>query len=775
MLCFFAHPVIYIFPREKSLLFPPVPKGEVDTAPLTLNDILTTYEDSKEFDFKIKDVGFKNIEENIYIDLADEIDNNKLRLTRCISIGILKKIKDSYYYNSNFRDNLDVEVSCEVSDSNYTCYLEYISHHGHKITNKSNPLEPLIIHPGYDGNTSLNNVYIVMEVNKEHIASAKLKIKARHKGESKWKYTAEFNIYRNQQKSLDDFKKSKSNKDSDFFVLPRVNPNKNQTKCIKQLQIINNQVFARNASLKDFQFVEESGEILKTVTNDDGTTTIVRIDQKMEENARKSLSAFKYDPESDTGCKSGNLLCSNYNIKTVYPYKFSNFGHSNELIKYLHKNYIIGKESLYGKIYDRNFLFGDYNDGDSDEKIEGIVNLYRKVVIPFVDNFRTTLLNLQQFSHEWLSCPKYNANYKRGTLKINTSLQKKLYYGESPSELQLLSIFPNGIFNNNTLPLNAEIEFHIGADKHAFDNGMYRYKVESVKISGQTEKFSLEDNITIPLSNSDKQLCNDRANLCNIGNYKSTAELSTVRDKTGVNGYNNFGIPYFINNTDMQVVSEMDQNKRTKKELLEWNEQIDEDGEIIKNWYKYPNQKKPNTNAFGIDCSGLVLNCLLWPEDATFTTKFEPKTIGVLSNILARNIGIWYSRKITNKENFYQKSYLSRGDIVYTKTHIATCVEGLLNNNFKNNYVSLSELDYNNRYFTVIHSYGDYEKKAIRVDPIVNGKIYTNNTKSFILKTLSGPFKHCGNIDIKDSEFTGDFTGQTAFLGRIYLWSNYEN
>ena len=48
-----------------------------------------------------------------------------------------------------------------------------------------------------------------------------------------------------------------------------------------KLQIINNQVFARNASLTNFEFVEESGEIEKTILDpsDNTKTKIIYIDE----------------------------------------------------------------------------------------------------------------------------------------------------------------------------------------------------------------------------------------------------------------------------------------------------------------------------------------------------------------------------------------------------------------------------------------------------------------------------------------------------------------
>ena len=725
MQCFYANPTIYIFPRKKSLIFPSIFKDEVETTPLAIKNILTSYEDSKNFNFKINDVGFKNIEDNIYIDLAEEIDNNKLRLTRCISIGFLKKKDDNYFYNNNFNGNLDVEVACEISDSHYTCYLENIIHHGIKITNKSNPSEPLIIHPGYDGNTSLEDIYIIIEIDKNHINSTKLKIKAKHKGESKWKYTSEFNIYRNTQKKLDDFRQSSSNKDSDFFVLPRVNPSDNQKKCIKQLQIINNQVFARNASLTDFNFVEESGEILKTITNTDGTLENVKIYEKMEANARKSLDAFKYNSETNTGCKSGNKIGL---LSTNYSYNFSNYGHNKGFIDYLNEEYSLNVMTLEGRIYDRNFLFGNYKKGDPDNKIEGIVNLYKLVVVPFIENLTEQINLFHDFNHEWLSCPKYNINYKRGPLTIQNGMNKFIYDSNN-NAINLSTIGYNSTQNNNLLPTGTIVNFKRGKDEKAFDTaGEYFYRIESVEIQGTRYPSNGEfSNYSIKLSLQDKQACNDIQENSNIGNYNDTSY-----------NYGNYGIPYYMNGMDSDNNAQC--AKLTKTQLLSWNESKN-------NWYSYTN--KPNTGSFGIDCSGFIINSMT----GIASNKNHYFTTSTL-DISASTIGNKNCKQISIDENFDETSFLTKNDIVFSSNHIAFCTDGQLSDNFSNSYVSLAQLKDNNRQFNICHNYGEEFIFA-------QSQVYD----LYSMKTIEGPFKHWG-IKLKNLAISKSI----AHIGRIYLW-----
>ena len=116
-----------------------------------------------------------------------------------------------------------------------------------------------------------------------------------------------------------------------------------------------------------------------------------------------------------------------------------------------------------------------------------------------------------------------------------------------------------------------------------------------------------------------------------------------------------------------------------------------------------------------------------------------------------------------------------KGDIIYSPFHIVTCIEGGLYNDFFNQYVSNTKLNNDDRYINVIHNYGPYQNKNIKVEPQISQNKYTNNTKSYTLKTLRGPFKHCGDIMLVDSDYNGDFTWDKAYLGRIYLWSKYEN
>ena len=770
-----ANPPINFFPRALKDLFKEekttVNGVETIDKKCELKDILSTYEDGN--NYTLAEKKFKKIENRIYVDLGElDTNTNEYTVTKKVCVGFLAKHDDTYDFMKAATQYYALLLKCETDNNAFSSYLICEDQN-----NSKDPSKPISINLN-NSPYKIKELSIVVKYSATNIPdNAKLKIYATYSNISGWSHTFTLDIYRNTENSLDGFKQS-SGKDTDFFVLPRVNPSENQKECIKQLQIINNQVFARNASLTDFQFIEEIGEIEKTIPdpNDDTKTILKHIDENMEKNARNSLTAFKYDPETNKGCKSGNKI-SNINtcyIQTVYPYNFSNFGQQKDLIEYLNNEYSIETDKLQGRIYDRNFLFGNYKNNESDAKIEGIVNLYRKVVVQFINNFQNTLTTFQEFSNEWLSCPKYNKNYKRGSLEIQSGMNKCIYNNNA---INLATIGYNSTQNNNSLPVGTIVTFKQGEDENAFNTqGENFYKIESVTIQGTRYPSNGEfSNYKIKLSLADKKLCNDREYTCNMGNYIDTTGLSDSRDILGVNGYNNYGIPYFINDGKMNRVSETNTNKRKKSELLAWNEQLDTNQEQIKNWYSYPNNKKPNTNAFGIDCSGLVINCLLWPDNDTFSTKFEPKGNTALSNTSAVTIGNNYSRKITTKENTSLYSYLTKGDIIYSPFHIVTCIEGGLYNDFFNQYVSNTKLNNDDRYINVIHNYGPYQNKNIKVEPQISQNKYTNNTKSYTLKTLRGPFKHCGDIMLVDSDYNGDFTWDKAYLGRIYLWSKYEN
>ena len=483
---YFANPTILMFPRGLKYLLKEEKKTEngveITEKKCELNEILTTYKDDDNYCLAGK--YFKEIEKRIYLDLNTyNATNNEYTVIKKFCVGFLSKQGDTYKFTDKNAYFYSIDLKCESSDSSITAYLKYDN-----TDNSADPNSPISINMNNVENR-IKELSLIIKYSADSIlpTKANLKIYAKHSNSNDWKATFVLQMYRNVEDSLDNFKTDSSDKDTDFFVLPRVNPSANQKNCIRQLQIINNQVFARNASLTDFQFIEEIGEIEKTIPdpNDDTKTILKHIDENMEKNARNSLTAFKYDPETNKGCKSGNKI-SNINtcyIQTVYPYNFSNYGQQKDLIEYLNNEYSIETDKLQGRIYDRNFLFGNYKNNETDAKIEGIVNLYRKVVVQFINNFQNTLTTFQEFSNEWLSCPKYNKNYKRGSLEIQSGMNKCIY--NNNNAINLATIGYNSTQNNNSLPVGTIVTFKQGEDENAFNTqGENFYKIESVTIQG---------------------------------------------------------------------------------------------------------------------------------------------------------------------------------------------------------------------------------------------------------------------------------------------------
>ena len=727
---YFANPKIYFFPRGLNDLLDEEKKTadgiETVEKKCELKDILRTYEDDKNHAFG--DRHFKNIESRIYLDLWNNHQDNEYTVTKKVCVGFLSKRdeqlrfvdKEAYFYS--------LELKCKISGSSQlTAYLK-----ADDRDNSGNPDSPLVINMNpVENRIKELSVIIKYGDDAELPENAELKINAKFINAEKWK-TFTLSLYRNPESSLDDFKQNPDKKDTDFFVLPRVAPSANQKKCIKQLQILNNQVFARNASLKNFNFVEESGEIIKSTG-----TAMTKIYETMASNAYNSLEAFKYDLKTGTGCKSGSKIGK---IETQYSYNFINYGHQNGFIDYLSNEYSVDSDTLKGIIYDRNFLFGNYKDGDPDNKIEGIVNLYREVVVQFIEKLSEQIDLYNKFDHAWLSCPYYNKNYKRGPFTIADDASKYLYIGKTNNLYSLASLGWSDSQGNNKLPVGSVVNFKEGMDKDAFEKtGENYYEIESVTIQGTS--YTVGNGIFIKLSLQDKQSCNDSVNPCNFGNYNGT-EFD----------YGNYGIPYYIHSyKDMPRWRGIRTTKMDKYELLDWGKNEDKN-----NWYSYI--RKPNTEDFGIDCSGFVVNAITGIENL----KGHSLSTSNL-DISAQSIGTEYCRKLPISENYGFNSYLTKNDIVYSKGHIAFCTDGTVDKNFDNKYVLKVHIT-SDRQFNICHNYGT---EYIYIDS--NENINSKSEKDFnlyALKNIRGYFRHWG-INIEDKVITYS----VANIGRIYLWN----
>lgn len=760
---YYANPKIHFFPRAKKYLFEEEKQKkdgkEIIVKKCELNNIIDNYNSST--NFSIAGKYFKEIEEKIYLDLSTfNSETKKYKVSKKCCVGFLGQTNDGAdkFFDTNAKCKT-LEVICEFENgaSPMDLYLD-----DGKNNNKNDSKKHLIFQMNNEENT-VKEFTINIEYKNNFILPAKevIKIKFRFSGDTEWKSenTFKLTLYRNQQNTLDGFKQQ-NNLDTDFFVLPNYCISYPQSECVRQLEIINNQVFARNKKLQDFSFIRENGYFYNKDGNYDST-----LYNNLKKNIKNSITSFKTDAKDKTkGCRSGNKI--GY-FKNIYNYSFEYYGQKTLFLDFLSENYKISIDELKGRILDRTFLFGRCENYNPTSKYEGIVNLYRNVVIPFINDFKTELNSFLNRNVPYLSCPAYNENYQRGPLTVTKDMNKYLYEGTNGTIFKLTTFIKN-YTGTDKLPENSVIRFTQKKDDNAFNTtGENYYRIDSFTIPGYSvPALPKGKKIYISLSYKDKQKCKDNIYLWNYGNYTNAYDtnVTNTRDILAIKNYRNFGIPYYIFTTDMPMFNKKANiEKLTKQELFSWHE-------IKDNWYSY--EKKPNTEQFGIDCSGLISNCILnlknKPNSITrisTTRTFESEQDKKLSDIQkkhkdldiqAKDIGNTDNcRQIDKKENQSNNSFLQQGDIIYTEKHIGACSEGYLLSNFQNNYVEFSKLSIStndSRYFNVIHNYG---MEYIYINALKNNKY----SKVFSLKTIDGPYRHWGT-SINDMK-----------LGRLYLWN----
>lgn len=723
MLIFRRHPQIYIFPRPKSLVF----NKKSQTGVLSINNILKDYEPSNEFNFKIGNEYFAKIEEYIYTDLYYKHENNRVYVNKVISIGYLIKNEENYFYRikenmKEYKADPDIELTGECSDKEINFYLEAFDARGHSITNKTSPSTPITVSMVFfkgHADSSLRDIVLNIDYPDTYLIKndIELKLKFRIKSEKKDE-EKKFYIHKNNQKSLLNFKRNAKGKNEDIFILPRILPNENQKNIIKELQVISNQVLSRNKKLinENFDFVEVDGRI-------DEDLTLIN-------NFKNSIKAFKTkNDDPNAGCRTNYPIISYEDsiLSNNFRYNFDNYGQAENIIEYLKLSFFQSEEMLQGIVFDRFFLFGNYTNNDFASKIEGLVNLYTEIVVPFTNDIVAEAERYLNFNKRWLSCPKFNKNYKRGnftTIDSTKHLYSSISGKQMPGVEFDLSIFQGYSGSDNCLPVGTEVSFYKGSDKYAYlDNEIHCYHINSIKFPNG-RKMAID--AWIPLSFTDKKLCNDSVYQENWCDYvvNTTAELS---------GYSShYGVPYFIS-------ADYDEIKRTG------GKNVYSDFEALENqnnWYSYGKRtnRYGNNSGLGLDCSGLVINSMCdcrIPPDNYFSIGKRLRNNGIhtmkIRDILSRNINL--DINATNEIN----SLVQKGDVIVSEIgsakHIVICVEGKLEVSFKNTYVGFQKLKDGS--LKVIHNYGateDNENSYI----VFNSKKYNNG---FFMKTLEGPTK----------------------------------
>lgn len=707
-LCFVADPAIYLFPRKRELLF----TENNNESDLQLVTLLGTYPKIKD-SYKIDGENFNQIDKRIYVDLGKEWDGNTIIVNRVFSIGYLKKEKGNLFYKSEFTGhNHSIDVISECSDEDISTFLVWNNSRTQRISNEDENTVPIMVHPlNYDGKRSVQNITLCVCIPKNKIINnIIITIKARKTGKEKWSESISFCLYRNSQNNINSFKRNKKGQDTDFFVIPSYFCDENQQKILKQIKILNNQVFSRNKKMaSSFCYVKEDGEL------DDV--------QQLMNNIRNSIEAFKTDSDDEEkGCRSGKRILKDNvspdikNIECNYPYNFDNYGHNQELLVYLSETYSRSENELQGLVVDRNFLFGNYKAGDSQDKIEGVMNLYEFVVVPFLNSMIQHAESYLNFNTRWLSCPKYNNNYQRGDFTIPENTTKQLL--KSNGETEILSA-------------GSVIAFKPGADLNAFNVNTSNY-YEILSVNGDPNK-----NGKILLDLSEKKLCDDRKDV-NYSDYaKKDTTITDSLDKNAINEISSSnGIPYYMNRMDSS--NNVWSDKLKTDTLLGWSENK-------KNWYLYEN--KPNTGSFGIDCSGLVSNSISRFQydnkiyHFTNNGNYFQKAVdcSVINSSLVRRMS---APLIQNNGKYIIKN----GDCLICDTHIVLV-------DTQNNEVTVN--DYNNRKLTVIHSFFGFDGNVSTITLLGNNTKYK---KGYWSRTLKGPYRHAG------------ITIGSTRIGRFYLW-----
>jgi hypothetical protein len=562
--------------------------------------------------------------------------------------------------------------------------------------------------------------------------------------------------------------------DRDFFILPRKGhePADSEAEavktCIKHLQFLNNQVLTRNAAYKEAEFVDENGAYTETLVKSVG----------------KAAEKFR-------ATKSGNVV---NDVKSVFPYSFENFGQSKEVIEYLKLNYSVSESVLRGIIIDTDFLYGKDSTAADFNTVGGMENLYTVVVKPFLDSFVEEARRYANFPHKWLSRPKNNWLYQRGDLMITGAMHLCLYSNEKCTTKIVLKSSGIHIFgitiggsSVTELPEGTVVSFYSGADGFDSDTtGGHPYQVKQVKIPPfksvikikmpvqETKKYGETGNnrAWIKLGYAEKKLCDDSKFAQNYSTYVDETKLAglSAEDRKSVSQYmQSNGVPYYISEGG---------SSGGKYQYSVFEEHL---GTVPKNWYLYADSPaaKPNCprsgsdiHGIGLDCSGLVMNCLLdtkvngrkfFKENSENTRSYGQSAARIGKNqtkIIPQNI-------LTAEDD----TLLQKGEILYSSDHIMVLSQ--------EKTVTQTQL-LSTRNFNIIHNYGQFANPKKNKQ---TGEKYWKDKRSYIwidlasepfssgffMKTLEGRFRNAGLKIDNSKEFNDDEPGITH-TGRLYLW-----
>jgi hypothetical protein len=796
-------PRIYIFPRSRETLFlcdyskaiPPL---------IYYENYLEKYKDTTEKNLPEMAKGpsndvarLKEIESRIYVDLwkiPTEAGLSCIETVRKITVGFLKKEPNSNVYKSykythekpDFGYPLDEVYLVLTIDPKETGKNIYIDGNasGYKFTSAfssgrcayipmSNTLPDYLVEFTLHVLNKPNDISKVGEI--EIGAHLIHKEKRRDKEIKNSKRRLPMYLYRcpvaeNEDDPFEILKEQ--DKDKDIFVMPRNGREEKHKVYIRKLQLYSNHVLARHKKMtprpegaqgileNHFDFVKEDG---------------LYTDQ-LGINYGMSVDIFKKTVTNRGVSADENAYINR--IRTVFEYNFSTFGQGGRLVKFLSSNYELDENIVRKLVIDRNFIYGSANNDQSEmENIQGLKNLYERVVNVFRQRMVEEAEKYVNFPHRWMPKPDkdYNKNYHRGNLIVKSEMNLLVYNLETGGTTVQVGNVAAGSF----LPENAEITFTSEYDKNC--EGTIRYKVESIKIGIQEHKPQGNNTWYVPLTYDIKKKCKDNEgypqNYCDYMDLPQPTS-NNQKDIDALNYYKNHnGVPYYISNPDVTGTGGKVTYNIFKERL---------NIENILNWYSYnddlsskpnsPTTPKLNSNVkggVGLDCSGLIMNCLLDiryngnnnnnynDNNRFFKGISKEKEDGYRTNgENAYDLGSERARLIP-LDDIYKNGddlLVQAGDLIYSQTinnsgrHIALCVIDSGETPNLDNHLTINQKE--EKYFYIIHNYG-------------GTKIYTNNgefSDGFFCKTLKGPFHHWGvALDNEDGWLH-------SLVGRIYLW-----
>ena len=723
----------------------------------------------------------KEIESRIYVDLWKNNNTNNGRVTletiRKITVGFLKK-EDNIY--RKYRLNEDMPNFGRYSNINVVLTIDP------KDTGKRIYIDGDMPEPRPTSETSsANKMYIPVDrMPPDFLVECTLRIQSPKDGlsrEGEIEITAYLvrkdrrgrerimrgesrllmNLYRcsaatSEEDSFQMLKEDEQNKD--IFVMPRLGQEEKHRPYIKKLQLYSNQVLARHKGIQQdprfgsFNFVKEDGEYR----------------EQLGINYGMSVGVFRATEKT----LPLNRLTDERKLYTNIQYDLSTFGQTDNLVNYLVSNYDIDEQTVRKIVVDRNFIYGQREQQARIEDVQGLKNLYDRVVQVFRQRFVAEAERYVNFPIRWLTRPGYNPNYRRGDLTIVASMNKNICnaYG--------VPIAVGNLQAGYVLPTGTIVSFLSGKDEYDYDRtNEHRYRITSIRLPDGTTVSTPENQVRyIPLRYEDKRRCNDRANNENFCNYIGVIPQGmSADDRRALEAYRaQNGVPYYISpnsnntfhgNTGGKLVFSAFEGLAIPN---------------IANWYLYPNRPdvpndlKPNAPTFherntvivdikgvGLDCSGLIVNCLLdcRPENRQDSPFFIEKGgfRGYGEN--AYDVGNRRSRQIPLGDAYRNGDDLlvQTGDLIYSQRregtndgrHIALCV---IDSTRLNMDIHMTSEQKRGRNFTIIHNYGNEALIGVRSE------------YGFFQRTLKGPFRHWG-VDLDNME-----GWPHSFAGRIYLW-----